>query len=147
MDKAIIVDIDGTLADISHRIHLLVGRDSKDWCNFESGCVDDGVYEWAANLVRMYKGAGYKILLVSGRTESVRGETERWLKLHNIPYDELHLRPVGNFISDCELKQEVYISVLSGKYSIEFVVEDRARVVSMWRRNGLTCLACAEGDY
>jgi len=147
MDKAIIVDIDGTLANIQHRAHLLVGRDSKEWCNFESGCVDDGVYEWAVNLVRMYKDVGYKILLVSGRTESVRHETECWLKLHNIPYDELHLRPVGNFIPDYELKEKVWREQLSGKYSVEAVLEDRQRVVDMWRRNGLTCLQCAKGDY
>jgi len=146
--KAIIVDLDGTLCNIDHRIHLLVGRDSKEWHKFEDGCISDGVNGWAEHLITLYKvKAGYKILLVTGRTEKVRGLTEEWLLGHCIPYDELYMRPEGEDISDCKLKEKVYKEHIAGKYIVEFVVEDRKRVVEMWRRLGLTCLACAEGDY
>jgi len=147
MRNAIIVDLDGTLCNIDHRIHLLTARNSVEWHNFEDGCINDKLNVWAANMIEFYTIAGHVILLITGRTEKVRQLTEDWLERNGIVYDELHMRPDGENMSDCKLKEKVYEEHIAGKYIVEFVVEDRKRVVEMWRRNDLVCLQCQEGDY
>jgi hypothetical protein len=47
--------------------------------------------------------------------------------------------------SDVKAKREMLRGV--DKDKILFVVEDRSRVVEMWRSEGLTCLQCAHGDF
>jgi hypothetical protein len=49
------------------------------------------------------------------------------------------------FISDEILKENWLFDI--GKKNIMCVFDDRDKVVNMWRRNGLTCLQVADGDF
>ena len=69
IDKAIICDCDGTLC-------LLNGRDPFDFESAENDLLNKPV----ANLIKMYKNAGNKILIVSSREEKFQSLTETWLK-------------------------------------------------------------------
>lgn len=147
MVKTIIFDLDGTLANLNHRLHLVKGH-HKDYDKFFAACTDDTPIVPVCELLRMlyngpideYVDRIPKVIIVSGRSETARKETEIWLKEHNIPYDDLIMRPAGDYRSDDIVKEEILDGLLREGHEILFTVDDRQRVVDMWRRRGLICL-------
>lgn len=145
--KAIIIDLDGTLCNVSHRVHH-IQKEPKDWQGFFDACVDDTPNPAIVELYDMASFYGYCIIYVSGRPETHRAQTQAWLKLHCVEfYMLLLMRPAGDYRPDHEVKRELYEQHIAGKYEVLFVVDDRASVVRMWRSLGLTCLQCAEGEF
>ena len=147
----IIVDIDGTLADCAHRRHLIAGPGPKDWDSYHAACHLDPPIKPLCDLVHTLILAGRELELWSGRTEAVRGLTQQWLRTHcpiAVRADiELLLRPIGDHRTDVELKMGWLDRTLAQGWRIDFVIEDRARMAAAWRRRGILCLQCAEGDY
>lgn len=144
MRSAIICDLDGTLCNIDHRIHLV--KQNK-WDEFYDLCSKDTLNEWCAELLDLYATHLYDILLVSGRPEKVRYKTENWLKNNGILYKDLITRADGDYCPDDELKEKIYRYHIEPYYRVAVVIDDRQRVVDMWRRLGLVCLQCTKGDY
>lgn len=137
LPKAIICDLDGTLA-------LLNGRDPFN----AEGCENDLLNTPVANTVKTYAELGYKILLFSGRMQVHQPQTERWLAKHNIPYDLLKLRENNDNRKDAFIKREIFEQYAQGKYNIEFVLDDRDQVVNMWRDElKLACYQVYYGDF
>jgi phosphoglycolate phosphatase-like HAD superfamily hydrolase len=139
-EQVVIFDLDGTLADINHRLHF-VQNGNKQWDEFYKACPNDGPKEPIIELARMCDDAGHTIVISSGRSENVRQETIDWLEKHNINYARLFMRPDNCYVKDTILKKNWLDEGLFGpKENILFVVEDRDSMVEMWRKQGLTCL-------
>ena len=146
MQKAIICDLDGTLADVEHR-QVHVQSKPKNWKAFHEGMVDDKLNVWCAELLSAMKKEGYRIILLTGRDEPYRKLTIEWLKRFDISYDLLLMRADKDFRPDDIVKKEIYQNVIKPEYDVIFVVDDRKKVVEMWREIGLVCLQCAWGDF
>lgn len=144
--KAIIVDLDGTLCDVEHRVHHVRSR-PKNWSAFNQAMEQDRPYFWCIELIAAMKARGYKIYFVTGRDENFRKMTTDWLKQHNVDYDELYMRINQDFREDSEVKEEIYVNKIEKNSQVLFVVDDRMSVVERWRKLGLTCLQCALGDF
>jgi predicted kinase len=108
--------------------------------------VDDAPIQPIIDLVRLFEGRGHRILLVSGRSDQCRKETEGWLERHGVPFHELHMRKAGDHRQDFIVKSEILDGLLAAGNEIAFVVDDRPSVVAMWRARGLTCLQCRDWD-
>jgi FMN phosphatase YigB (HAD superfamily) len=143
-EEIVIFDIDGTLADISERVHH-VRKTPKDWDAFFGGMAQDRAVRSMVRLCNLLHAAGLKIILCSGRHEGHRAETAQWLARQGVNYHELRLRREGDFRSDVVVKRELLRGIDKGR--VLFVVEDRSRVVEMWRAEGLVCLQCAPGEF
>ena len=143
-NELVIFDIDGTLADVSERIHHLKKK-PKDWNAFFGGMAQDKAIRSMVRLCNILHAAGLKIILCSGRSEEHRPETVAWLEKQGVSYHELRLRPDNDRRSDTVVKREMVADIDHNK--ILFVVEDRSRVVEMWRSEGLVCLQCAPGEF
>lgn len=137
-DRAVLVDIDGTLA-------LRGERSPYDWHRVGEDVPNPAVVE----LVRtLYVAKEHFIVLLSGRDESCRPHTEAWLAFNRIPSDELFMRPHKDNRKDSIVKKELYHRWVEPKYEVAFVLDDREQVVRMWRKElGLTCLQVAEGKF
>lgn len=134
---AILVDVDGTVA-------LRGGRSPYD----ESTVGDDAPNTPVVVAVRAMHAAGHLVVFCSGRTEGCRAETEKWLAEHvAVPYEALHMRPVGDFREDAALKRDIYDQHIAGRYEVVAVFDDRSRVVAMWRATGLPVFQVAYGDF
>lgn len=144
MDEIVIFDIDGTLADISGREHH-VRRHPKNWKAFFEGMAEDKAVASMVRLCNILFEAGVYVILCSGRNEEHRPQTVEWLGLMGVKYHEIRLRADGDMRSDVKAKREMLRDI--DKSKILFIVEDRSRVVEMWRSQGLTCLQCAPGDF
>lgn len=145
MNKEIVIfDIDGTLADVSERIHHLQKK-PKNWKGFFRGMAQDKAIKSMVRLCNILYSSGVRITLCSGRSEEHRSETVKWLARQGIKYHELRLRRDGDRRSDVTVKREMLAGI--DKTKVLFVVEDRSRVVQMWRSEGLVCLQCAPGEF
>jgi len=137
LPKAIICDLDGTLA-------LMNGRNPFDAIK----CDEDEINNPVANVLRNYKKLGYNILLVSGREDRYKEPTLRFLKKHEIEYDNLIMRKSKDSRKDSIIKTEIYNEFIKDKYFVEFVLDDRNQVVDTWRNDlKLPCFQVYYGDF
>ncbi|MBE8726800.1 AAA family ATPase [Flavobacterium hungaricum] len=137
LPKAIICDLDGTLA-------LMNGRNPFD----ASKCDEDEINNPVANVLRNYKKLGYEILLVSGREDRYKEPTLRFLQQHEIEYDDLIMRKTKDSRKDSIIKTEIYNEFIKDKYFVEFVLDDRNQVVDTWRNDlKLPCFQVYYGDF
>lgn len=143
-EEIVIFDIDGTLADISQRIHHIRTK-PKNWNAFNNGMAKDKAIHSMVRLCNLLYESGTRVILCSGRNEKNRPETIEWLKKEGVQYHELLLRKDNDMRQDAIIKREMLQDL--DKSKILFVVEDRSRVVEMWRSEGLTCLQCAPGEF
>lgn len=137
--KTIIVDLDGTLCDIRHRLHHIQGK-KRDYDAFHAACVNDTPKQIIIDLVNQLSDF-YKIIICSGRSDSVKDKTIQWLKDNKVNYSDIVMRQHGDHTHDDVLKRQwLEQGLLGEKQDIAFVLDDRCRVVDMWRDQGLTCL-------
>jgi predicted kinase len=152
--KAIIFDIDGTLADISHRLHYIQdGR--KDYKGFYEACVDDKLKTDVAELYNIimtaqqaedhWLAATFHVFICTGRPEDYRQPTLNWLRSQEVEgFESLLMRPSGDFRPDYIIKEEMLRKIQAYGYEVLFTIDDRQQVVDMWRRNGITCFQCEQ---
>ncbi|EPB7320875.1 phosphatase domain-containing protein [Yersinia enterocolitica] len=147
MKNAIIFDLDGTLANIDRR-RLLLNQKPKNWDLFFEDMIND---EPNRPIIELYNALNstkkYSMLIVSGRPERYINETQRWLYKNNIEFDKLYMRADKDRRDDSLVKQDILNSILSNGFKIILSVDDRSSVVAMWRKNGITCLQCADGNF
>ena len=132
---AILVDIDGTLA-------LCGDRNPYD----HASSIEDTVNPVTLEIARRFAET-HTVILLSSRLEQFRAVTELWMQFHHIPPWTLIMRQDGDSREDNVVKRELYLSKIEPMYDVLFVLDDRTRVVNMWRSLGLTCLQVAEGDF
>ena len=140
--KGIIVDIDGTVA--TH--YDVQGNQLREHHDYKLVSTDLPIHP-IIDLVKMYEDKGFHIIFVSGRMDHCRQDTIQWLIDHNVPFDELFMRRFKDFRADDIVKEEIYKNYIEPQYDIELVLDDRNRVVEMWRRIGLRVLQVADGDF
>ena len=145
--KNIICDLDGTLADIEHRVHHIRGSSRQDWDAFFRACTEDLPIRNTIHLVQRLHEVGFRVLIVSGRSDLVRAETEEWLEKHEVPYDQLLMRRDADHRSDTVVKAEMLEEIGIGPEDVLMVLDDRNKVVEMWRERGFHTFQVAPGDF
>jgi hypothetical protein len=148
-----IFDIDGTLADATHRLHLILNHDGKKihaphWNDFLAAAKDDPPIHHMCDLYRIL-AYSHTVILSTGRREDQRNMTENWLKSNSLHHEGLYMRPLGDYRSDTIVKPEV----IRNKWGrdipdlVDCIFEDRKRVTQAWRDLGYHVCQVAEGDY
>lgn len=136
LPKAIIVDLDGTIA------HHTSGRSPYDWHRVGEDSLDGNV----ARIIKLLS-QHYLIIFVSGRSEICRKQTTDWLISHEFTVNQLHMRKADDYRKDSIVKKEIFIEIMR-KYYIEMCFDDRQQVVDMARRElGLKVAQVAYGDF
>lgn len=131
LPKAVWVDVDGTLAE---RVHDLAPQPVRGPFD-EARVYEDAVIEHIAELVRLLHAGGFKIVIMSGRTDSCQEETERWLTDNNIPYDDIFMRrtEADKGRKDNLVKHDLFWEFVAPKYDVQFCLDDRQQVVDFTR--------------
>lgn len=96
----------------------------------------------------LYRG-GKHVVFFSGRKESCRDLTEEWIAKYipALSVIELYMRDTDDNRSDAITKREMLENYIAGRYCVEFVLDDRDRVVKMMRDLGLTVLQVNYGAF
>ena len=152
-----IFDIDGTLADCSHRLHHIrdvvngkkLPSKKQDWDAFNADMKFDIPFDDVLRMNAMCVSLGYNICLMTGRKFAYLSETTKWMHDYGIGFDQIYMRSSNDHRSDVEVKQELYGQFRRDNPDAYVcgVFEDRTRVVRLWRSLGLTCYQVKEGDY
>ncbi len=145
--KIILVDFDGTLCDITHRLHFINDkRKKRDWNAFFDACDEDKPKQPVIDLVNtLYTSGKYWVYIISGRSDRVHDKSVRWLEDHKVEYHAFHMRPEGDHQPDYLLK-EGWLETIKAK-NVALAIDDRTQVVDMWRRNGITTLQVEKGNF
>lgn len=142
----VLCDIDGTIADLNHR-RVYLSSKPKNYMAFKSKIMEDTPIQHIINTLKQFKSQGYKIVLCSGRGDDQRTQTEQWLEIHKVPWDAMFMRAEKDYRVDDIIKEELFDRILAAGYKPLLVLDDRDRVVSMWRRRGLLCVQVASGNF
>ena len=145
MAKVVVFDLDGTLANADHRMHWVSSK-PKNWAACDAAIPQDTVHTDIAWILD-YLPLDTRIILCTGRSDSVRETTEQWLRDNHIEYDALYMRPTGDFRKDSVVKVELLQQIINdyGKPYLWF--DDRQQVVDAIRAEGIRVLQVAPGDF
>ena len=132
-----VVDIDGVLADVRHRLHHVTGR-PKDWRAFFAGAGDDGLLTEGEHTARRLAEV-YEVVYLSGRPERLRAVTQGWLDRHDLPPGRLVLRPYADYRPASVWKVE-QLESLAGTRTVAVLVDDDPRVLDAARQAGFDVL-------
>lgn len=178
MKNIVIFDLDGTLALIDHRRHFVetrcpaclgskreavgglslpcqhcggTGKKKPNWGAFYRACVDDLPNEPVIAAMRAHMAAGHHCMVVSGRSDEVRPETEAWLFRHVFSGMACTFAPImraaGDFTPDDDLKRQWLNDGTIPRERVLCAYDDRDKVVAMWRSEGVPCFQVAPGDF
>ena len=130
----IIVDMDSTLCvNLTKRPFY-----TDDWAD---KCLYDTPLIGPISIVRAQKMTGTcDIIIITGRKEDGRTQTEEWLKTYNVPYDRLYMRGECDFTKSDAFKEKILKTFILPKYNVLFAIDDDDKCVKMFRNNGLICL-------
>ena len=134
---AVIADLDGTLCDVSSIQHLVEGEE-RDFHAFHAASADCPPIATAVDAVRAAKKRGAGILIVTSREFIWRDLTLDWLAAHDIPYDELVMRTVGDYRADHIVKAEMLDDLEKRGWNVTDAWEDRDDVADLWASRGIT---------
>jgi hypothetical protein len=129
-----VLDIDGVLADVAHRLHHLAMR-PKDWESFFRSAARDPVLEDGRELAREL-AATYALVYLTGRPARSRDLTVAWLRRHRLPSGELLMRPDDDRRPARLFKLEC-LATISATRPVVLVVDDDPEVVDAVRQTGL----------
>lgn len=151
LPECIICDLDGTLS-------LLNGRDPYDATRSDNDLPNEPVQK----VVRWAHAHGVKIIFMTGREDKFREPSALFLEQHavyeaetrlgdkrtlTIPH-ELYMRRTGDMRPDNIVKREMYDRHVKDKYRVLFVLDDRPKVVRMWRHElGMTVFQLNDVEF
>lgn len=130
-----IVDIDGVVADVRHRLHHISAR-PKDWDAFFDAAVADPPHEQGLRVVRTL-AQDHEIIYLTGRPERLRQATDEWLARHGIGGHTLMMRSDRDRRPAAQVKVEL-LQRLARSREVAVVVDDDARVLAAMDAAGFT---------
>ena len=136
LPEAVICDIDGTLAQ-HHRSPYA----------YDLLSTDTIIEPVRSAFNRIAPVGTVQRIIMSGRPDTYKGPTIDWLMDNHVEWDNIYMRAADDYREDSIVKEELYMQKVNGRYNVLCVLDDRDRVVDMWRRLGLTCFQVADGDF
>lgn len=162
----VLIDVDGTLSDPTHRRDHLKNR---DWDSFFSEMDKDPPKREYCALASMLLASRYRVegtvssklfgarntlevIFVTGRPEDYREKTEQWLTkyvgLYPQEYKYIYMRASGDTRADYVVKEELHNKILEDfpNHTVKLVIDDRPSVVDMWKRKGYPVIVAPGWD-
>lgn len=127
--RAFMYDLDGTV------YHMNDKRGPYD----HNVDVDDPDRE-IQNIVFALWSHGLTAIAMSGRKTATRETTIKCLERDAVPFNRLFMRADGDDRPDNIIKAELFDTHVRDNFDVQFVIDDRAQVVRMWKQMGLKVL-------
>jgi hypothetical protein len=130
----VVLDIDGVLADVRHRLHH-VERTPKDWGAFFRAMDADALLPEGRDAALAAVAAGHAVLYLTGRNESYRSTTSTWLTENGLPEGPLVMRAENDRRPARQYKPEALRRIARAADVVEVIDDDEA-VVRVLRAAG-----------
>lgn len=126
--KAVIVDVDGTLADVRGIRHHVLTK-PKDFDAFHAAAADVPPNQQAIDFCNRAHADGCVIVVVTARLDKWADSTAAWLHRHlDVPFDGPFHRADGDFRPDIQVKRDIH-KYLSRHYDIVGAIDDNPNVI------------------
>ncbi|WP_312329885.1 phosphatase domain-containing protein [Atlantibacter hermannii] len=145
MPDIICFDLCDTLADTSHRTHLIppasIAHHASSWDRFSLACGGDAPITATIRLL-VALSEKFRIFIWTSRGDIARAETVAWLERYGVPYDRLIMRGPDEHRKPEDVKADWLRAI--GPEHICCAFDDNDDVVRMLRSMGITCLQVAD---
>jgi len=146
---AVIIDIDGTLADvhgISHHIRKVPGHKHKDFSEFHKRSPHVEPKQQALDYINDALEAGMVLIVLTARREQWLKESKQFVdRVIQVPY-ELHMRPDDDFGNDIQFKKH-QLKYLRRHYDVRGAIEDNPQVAAMFESAGVPVELVPDGRW
>lgn len=129
----VVLDIDGVLTDVRHRLHFVASQ-PKRWDAFFAAAPKDPPLEVGVRFARE-AASSHEIVYLTGRPERTRGDTIAWLRQHHLPDGDLVMRREGDHRPAVVTKTRA-LRRIATNYRVELVVDDDPVVVESLKQQG-----------
>tara|TARA_B100000925_G_C21805523_1_gene386474 strand:- start:115 stop:549 length:435 start_codon:yes stop_codon:yes gene_type:complete len=137
MNNIVLCDIDGTIANNSHRQHFL--HNQKDWDGFFSELINDEPIFPLIEKILELQLEGKQITFLTGRPERYSYSTNLWLKEY-FKFDyEIIMRKDNDKRNKVEVKKELF-NLNFTKDDIFCVYDNDYDLLKMWKDIGLVVI-------
>ena len=126
--RVAVLDVDGVLADVRHRLHHIEGP-RRDWDAFFGEVAADPVLEAGRAEAQAALASGLGIVYLTGRPERCRADTVRWMELHGLPEGDLIMRRDSDRRPARLFKVEA-LRDLSRSREVAYLLDDDADVIA-----------------
>lgn len=134
--KAVILDIDGTVAEMD-------GRGPYDWHRVG----EDKPRQFIIDIAKGLDAQGYTILAVSGRDGVCFDETKEWLLDNEVSFFYLFMREERDVRKDTVVKEEIFWDLIAEYWNVVGVLDDRPSVLRAWREIGIPNVLAVADPY
>lgn len=121
-------------------------RFKPNWLEFYDACDKDRPIWPVIYICRYFHNSNIEVQIWSGRSESVKEKTCEWLENFSVYHDVLKMRPIDDNTPDEILKERWLNEAIEQGCEIEFVLDDRPKVIRMWRRRGVYVFNCNQTE-
>ena len=132
-----VIDVDGVLADVRHRLHHVRSR-PKNWRAFFAAAPQDPPLPEGIEVARRLAEV-CEVVYLSGRPEQCRRDTLAWFERHGVPAGELHLRPQKDHRPASEVKLAA-LRRLQQRAPVSVLVDDDLEVLQAAQEAGFDVL-------
>ena len=147
-DSVVLCDIDGTIADTTHRLHYVdkPEGEKKDWKGFFSEMHLDPVRRDVGRMLIDYYNKGKTIIFLSARPEDYKEITLKWLQDNLLSFAyTLIMRPRNDKRPDTEVKADMLDMYFPDKSVIHAILDDRPSIINVWKEKGLNVIDVGKG--
>lgn len=133
--EAIIVDVDGTLCDVSGVRHYVVGDPRRrDFHSFHRASELCPAIPSTIAWVNRHAAMNRTVIVVTARNRRYEFITRRWLRKWNVPYDLLFMRGVRDERPDDQVKADILADIRGRGYDVVAAIDDNPTVIALWER-------------
>ena len=138
MAEAVIVDVDGTLCDVSTVRHHIAKR-PKNFDAFHAASAQCPPIAQTLDFVERHHRAGRTIVVVTARRYQWEGLTRAWLQRHlTVPFVGPFMRGDDDVRPDVEVKRRIHeILLRDHDYRIVEAIDDNPSIVALWQELGI----------
>lgn len=144
--EIVIMDLDGTMADLTHRLPLLPTENldlTQSWREFNAAAIDDDPIQdniGVCNALSINK----IVVVLSGRSGEYEKEARLWLDIHGVNYHYIAMRDQEDNRKDTVIKEEFLRAV--GLDRILCAFDDSPGVIRHLRAMGITTYAVVDNE-
>ena len=138
LGDAVIVDVDGTLCDVSGVRHYVTSDPgNRNYDRFHAASALCPPIPSAVEWVAAQRALGRTIIVVTARKRRWEFVTRRWLRKWEIHCDWLLMRPDADQRRDREVKADILALIRSRGYRVVAAIDDNPAVVELWESQGI----------
>jgi phosphoserine phosphatase len=137
MRSVALVDMDGTLANVSGIRHMVDGlKQKKDFHAFHRASEFVPANKQAIDFCKRHHKAGNGIVIVTARMEEWKPHTTRFynrelVEAHGVPVLDSFYRPNGDYRKDYEVKKEI-LTRIRELYIPVAAIDDNPNIITLW---------------